>query len=49
MQKIKDLLKSKQMYIGLAVGLLLAVAYGSRLAFLRKPAGYLPGSDTKGA
>jgi hypothetical protein len=50
MQKIKDLLKSKPMYIGLFVGLLLAIAYGSKLpGFLRKVAGYLPSSDTKGA
>jgi hypothetical protein len=44
---IKDLLKSKQMYIGLAVGLVLALAFGRFLKPVKAIADKLPGSDAK--
>lgn len=49
MQKLKSLLTSKEMYVGLAVGIIVGVAYAVRWAFVRKAASYLPGSATKPA
>lgn len=48
MQKIKDLLKSRDMYIGLAVGIVLALAFGRFIpGFVKKAADAIPGSDAK--
>jgi len=44
---IKDLLKSKQMYIGLAVGLVVALAFGRFLKPVKAIADKIPGSDAK--
>ncbi len=48
MQKLKALLKSKDMYIGLAVGIFLALAFGRFIpGFVKKAASAIPGSDAK--
>lgn len=49
MNSIKELLKSKKMYIGLAVGVLLALAYRRFFGPVAGIANALPGSDAKTA
>ena len=50
MEKIKTLLKSKTFWIALVIGVVLAVAYGSKIpAAVKKLTAFLPGSDAKTA
>jgi hypothetical protein len=47
MEKIKALLKNKVMYIGLFVGIVIALAYGRYLKPVKALADKLPKSDAK--
>lgn len=47
MNSLKELLKSKKMYVGLVVGILIALAYRRFFGPVAGIANALPGSDAK--
>jgi large-conductance mechanosensitive channel len=48
MSKLQALLKSRDMYIGLAVGVIVALAFARFIpGFVKKAAAAIPGSDAK--
>jgi hypothetical protein len=49
MQKVKALLSNKTLWIGLAIGLVVALAFGRFLKPVKKVADMIPGSDAKKA